>query len=177
MGNWSNVRLVVIGTRTEVETFAKIAGRTDGRIRRPKPPVWEPWMEFGECADLEADGFQHRRSLSRIDYRFQTKSPDVLTHFRGVSRRFPKLHFILGWGDPELTDIYSDYVRAGRARHYTVPERTRNEVRRRHLRDWGATGEGIDEDDEDEEFWADVDAEWELIGVVVARWEKEVGWG
>ena len=176
MGNWGNVQLVVIGTPSRVDAFARMAGRTNGRIRRPKPPVWEPWMEYGETADLEADGLETRGRLARIAYRFQTKSPDVLHHLRGVSRQFPQLHFIIGWGDPEIADICSDYLHAGRVRHYTVPERIRSEVRRRHLRAWGATGEGIDEDDVEKEFSADDEAECELIGVVVARWEKEVGW-
>jgi hypothetical protein len=175
MGNWSNVQLVVIGSPARVATFARLAGPSKGRIRRPKPPVWEPWMEFGESDALTADGLETRGRRSRIRYRLQTKSPDLLDHFRGVSRQFPALHLILGWGDNPLEDISSDYLHAGRVRHYRVPLRTILEVQRKHIRAYVGDAP-LDESTEEAEFWADVEAEWELSGMAVARWEREVGW-
>src|SRR3954466_13702289 len=122
MGNWCGVRLVVTGTPDRVIQFARVAGPTWGRIRRPKPPVWLAWMEFGESDDLAADGLEIRNYVARVAYNFQTKSPDVLDQFKGVSRQFRALHFVLAWGEPELTSIRSDHVRAGRARHHEIPD-------------------------------------------------------
>ena len=174
MGNWGVVRLTVTGTPYRVIQFARMAGPTWGRIRRPKPPVWLPWMEFGESDDLEADGLEIRNDVARVAYNFQTKSPDVLDHFKGVSRQFPALHFVLAWGDPELTSISSDHVRAGRVRHYEIPDRTIRATQRRYLHEY--VGEDLSGATDDQEWDADIEAEGELIQRAIAHWDKEVGW-
>ena len=55
MANWSNLRLIVIGSRADVTLFRRAAGAFKGHIDTKKSTVFIPDMEFGEGGDLQAD--------------------------------------------------------------------------------------------------------------------------
>ena len=103
MANWSNLRLIVIGSPADVTLFRRAAGALEGHIDTKKSTVFIPDMEFGEGGDLQADAVTvFRRVYRQASYLFQGRNTDYVDHFKTVSRKFPTLAFVLVWSDPNV---------------------------------------------------------------------------
>ena len=135
MANWCNLRLVVTGAPDEVAAFRRDAGALRGRIDTSRSRVFTDEMEYGEGGDLETDGLTRvDGDLRRASYRFQGRNNEHLDHFRAVSRRYPRLAFVLVVSDPNDPDNGSHLLRKGRSRWWGMPSRLHDELFVKHLR-------------------------------------------
>jgi hypothetical protein len=175
MGNWSNLRLVVTGDPLDLTPFRRLAGALRGRIDASRSQIFTEDMEYGEGGDLEGDGVRRFHNYRRATYRFQGKNDYFDGHFQQVSRRFPRLAFVLVVGDPN-GDWHGSYLLLrGRQREWTVPARVQGEIHERNCRLTGAiTKDGkIDYDSDEAEvaFW---DSHSEFMDAAEARWDPRV---
>lgn len=155
MGNWSNARLLVIGSRDEVVIFAKQA-----RLR--ESGLFEDDMLYGEAHDLLAKRIRPgKNGLVEKRYLFQICNDDGRDHFLWVSERFPKLRFVLTYFHAADGSCGSSRLRAGRERHYEVPEALWNKLYVKH----GHDPESEDSDDE-AAYWS---ASWEAMDLAEAK--------
>jgi hypothetical protein len=94
-------------------------------------------------------------------YVFQIRNDDGLRHFRSISRTYPSLKFVLVYGS-NGDDTYGSYsIFRGRARSYSVPATTVEDVMAKH---------GVLDDPDDE--WSFLEAEMEIMDLAEARWQK-----
>lgn len=176
MANWCNVRLSVFGTPAEIQTFRKAAGALRGRIDTKRSSVFLEEMEIGEGGDLEARGESafHRR-FRRAEYVFQGRNTDHLDHFVAVSRRYPRLAFVVAYSDPNADDHGSHFVAYGRSRSWRLPRRTHESLARRVYREHGCVDERgrIDYDHESSDM-ADWDVLFALMDIAAVKWDAIV---
>ena len=181
MANWCNLRLVVTGHARDLAPFRRAAGALRGHIDTSRSTVFTEDMEYGEGGDLAADGLtRFDGDLRRAKYRFQGRNDDYVDHFRDVSRRYPRLAFILVVSDPNSDDNGSYLLRNGRRRWWPMPLRLHEKLFARHLRTWHAVPDGspidfdaLDHADNrvDYAYW---DAMFEGMDVAQAKWDGEV---
>lgn len=158
MANWSNARLLAVGTRHAVSAFS-------AKARKSPTTIFRGDMLVGEAQGLRAE------RLERLDadryrkvYRFQVCDDDGLVYFRRISERHPKLSFILVYGDPNM-DAYGSYsLKIGLVKEFRVSRAQNHSVMRKH-------GVGLEDDDE----WRFWEASWELMDVAEAHWASEGG--
>lgn len=181
MADWSNLRLVATGHAADLAPFRRAAGALRGRIDTSRSTVFTEEMEYGEGGDLETDGLERfDGDLRRASYRFQGRNDDHVDHFTSVSRRYPRLAFVLVVSDPSRDDNGSYLIRKGRRRFWGISERMHQQLFTKHLRKWGVLPEDavvdfhtIEWEDEyvDGAFW---DALFEEMDVSLAKWDREV---
>jgi len=181
MANWCNLRLAVTGHAADLAPFRRAAGALTGPVYTDRSTVFTPDMEQGEGGDLQAHGLERLAGeLRRAVYTFQGRNTDHVDHFRGVSRRYPRLAFVLAVGDPTLPPDYSYLLRKGRQRRWSAPEPLYNELFAKHLRQNGLVPEDapvdvdtldFDDPDVDLAYW---DAAFELMEVAQAHWDVDV---
>jgi hypothetical protein len=160
MANWSNVQLVIAGRSASVLRFSRLA-----RVRPSS--LFQPDMRQGEGGNLTSTRVAKLGSnLLKKAYSFQVRNDDGLQHFRRVSRRYPKLCFVLSYGDPNADDYGSYFILRGRARSYKLSDRLKEAVMARH----GVTGDAEDDDDE----WRFWDASSDLVDLAEAHWQKSM---
>jgi hypothetical protein len=181
MANWCNLRLVVTGQAHDLAPFRRAAGALRGRIDTSLSTVFTEDMEYGEGGDLEANGLtRFDGDLRRSSYRFQGRNNDHADHFRDVSRRYPRLAFVLVVSDPNGDGNGSNLFRNGLRRWWGTPSHVHDELFARHLRmkDVVPDGSPIDFDALDYSdnivdcaYW---EAMFEGIDVAQAKWDREV---
>lgn len=180
MANWCNLRLVVTGHAKDVARFRRAAGALRGRIDASRSDVFTEEMEYGEGGDLEADGLSRvNGDLRAASYMFQGRNTDHVDHFVEVSRRYPRLAFVLVVSDPNHPDNGSFLIRAGRKRWWALPWRVHLRLFTGFLRECEAVPPGkIDFDNLDHEndtvdmaYWQ---AAFKGMDVAQARWDKEI---
>jgi hypothetical protein len=176
VANWCNVRLSVFGTPAEIKPFRNAAGALGGRIDAAKSAVFLEEMEIGESRDLEAWGeSSFRRRFRRAEYVFQGRNTDHLDHFVEVSKRYPRLVFVLTYSDPNGDDHGSHLIVKGRSRSWRVPMRTRDATSRRAYRRYGCVdGRGRIDYDHDYADLADWEALSELMRIASVKWDAKV---
>lgn len=176
MANWCNLRLSVIGRPDDVLAFRKDAGRLEGRIKAAKSKIFLPEMEIGESRDLEAAAAgRFRRTFQRAEYLFQGRNDDHGDHFRSVSERYPRLAFVLTYGDPNADAHGSHLFLAGRQRIWQVPQRLHRELMRRHYRRWKALdARGRMDYDHEQSSEAEWDAYFEMMDRAAAHWDDVI---
>jgi len=176
MANWCNVRLSVFGTPTELKPFREAAGALDGRIDTTRSSIFLEEMEIGEGADLEARGVRsfHRR-FQRAEYIFQGRNTDHLDHFIKVSKRYPRLAFVVTYSDPNGDDHGSHLVVKGRSRSWVVSGRRRESIVRAAYREHGCVDkQGRIDYDHDYSDVADWAAFSEMMRVASVKWNGSV---
>lgn len=160
MSNWTNCRLLVVGPKTAVIRFARMA--------RAKPcPVFAPDMLCGEGKDLTADRMErvgpHQYQKC---YQFQTADDDGIGHFQSISRIYPGINLLLVFADPNSGEVGSCFLHAGRARHYILPGKKLDVIFTLHGYDHEA-------DDNEVEYWealgAAMDAAQAKLAPLLAR--------
>ena len=104
------------------------------------------------------------KTRARIEYRFLTKWSEPSVLFRRVSRRFPRLIFLLGAVAPALDEADCWFFREGRGRNWKMSDDRREAVRAEAYR---AEGKNIEEDDD---LWLDIEGDHILLREVVAHW-------
>ena len=156
MANWYPVRLIVVGQRSAVLHFSSQA--------RARPSsIFKPDMLIGEGQELFSERIERwTPKISRKKYVFQVRSDDGRDHFQELSRRFTSPWFVLVYGDPSGEQYGSYIIRQGRCRSYSVPDKLKIAVMRKH----GA--EYIEDDEDDWRFW---EASWELMDLAQAHWD------
>ena len=176
MANWVNVQLDVRGLPIDVEHFRRAAGAKVGRINTARSKVFTLAMEHGEAADLEADPIERFGDRFRTaSYRFQGRYDDHVDHFQKVSRRFPKLAFVLAYSDPNCDDHGSYLLLRGTRRTWVVPYVMRVHILRKALVRYGLPADlDTSSAEGDEVFWAENEAYWEMQELAARRWEKVV---
>jgi hypothetical protein len=121
-------------------------------------------MLIGEAQALfseRIEKFQNR--LAQKTYIFQIRNDDGRDHFRQLSKRQAKLHFILVFADPNVSDFGSYFIRRGRARKYSIPDSTYECIMAKH---------NVDYDSEDDSaYW---EATWELMDRAQRYWKSHV---
>lgn len=156
MGNWSNVTLLVVGQRTSVLEFA----------RQARPRSSEIFSDFreGETFDLRSDRVRKiGRDLSKKTYDFQVRNDDGCKHFSSVSRRFPKLRFVLSYFHPADGSCGSYLIERGKSKEFLLPAQLWEDLLAKH-------GYVDSEDDDDEwEYWV---ASREGMDIAQAWWER-----
>ena len=159
MANWSNDRLVVIGNSEDVARFRR-------QVRSNPRTIFLPDMLVGETQDMYSERaiFIGRGRLSK-KYIFQTREDDV-RHFRFIAKRYPKLTFVLAYGDPNSDEYASVLIRGNKVRHYRIPDKVKEKIMEEfHI-------EYADEDDFDEiGFW---EAGARLMDIAEAHWMKSI---
>lgn len=176
MANWSNLRLSVYGTPDDVAKFQEAAGPAYGRIRAKQSRIFADYMEFGESADLEANGVaRFARRFRRAEYVLQGRNSAYSDEFREVSARYPRLAFVLTFSDPN-SDWHGSYLLlAGRERLWEIPARLHRELMRKHYKRHGCIDSRgrVDYDHEEAD-----DAEWDgffdMIDHAAAHWDEKV---
>lgn len=186
MPNLCNVKLIVAGSEPEVRRFMRAATHNRGRRGRKRavfslavggklggdrvadapPELLDPWRDKPE---------RRGRGVLRVVYGFQTAWAPPDEWIVAVATRFPALVFVLGWVEPNM-DMAGSLI-AGRdsTRRYELGARRKAAIYRKHHRRWDTwvrTGEVIEDDDND--LFADWDADVEVMEVVVARWDSLV---
>ena len=176
MANWCNVRLSVFGTAAELEPFRKAAGALEGRIDATRSSIFLEEMEIGESSDLESEGVSpFRRRFQRADYVFQGRNTDHVDHFVEVSKRFPRLAFVVTYSDPNADDHGSHLVLKGRSRTWTISNRTRDSLVRRAYRKYGCVDKrGHIDYEHDYSDLADWMAFGEMMRVASVKWDGKM---
>lgn len=153
MANWTNVRLIAVGSRDAVAAFAAASHDPTRRIFRPD-------MLYGEAHPPRRDRMERvAEGVHRKQFRLQARNGAGIDHFARVSKRYRRLTFIVVFGDPNA-DVYgSARIRRGETEDYHLPRRTANAVWRKH--------KVTLEDDDDWRFW---EASWELMDIAEAHW-------
>jgi hypothetical protein len=162
MANWSNVRLLIAGRRSDVLCFSRLA------LARPSA-VFESDMLAGEAQELFSERAERldTNRLSKV-YKFQVRNGDGIQHFRRVSRQHPALCFVLTYGDPNFDDYGSYFIFEGRVRKHNISNRRKAAVMASH----GVTGkDDVDDVDDDWRFW---EASRELMDLAEAHWQPSV---
>ena len=152
MANWCNVRLIITGQHADVLSFSRLSST------RPSS-LFAPDMLQGEAQDLMSDRMRKvDRGLAKKVYRFQVRNDDGRAHFCQLSLQFPRLNFVLVYGD--VYDSFGSYfISDGQVQDYELPDQIKEEVMARH---------GVTEDsDDDVGFW---EASWELMDLAEAHW-------
>jgi hypothetical protein len=159
MGNWCNVRLKIVGRRSDVLDFSRLA-------RARASSFFEPDMLQGEGQDLFSErAVRFRADYMQKVYKFQVCNDDGLSHFRRLSRRYPALCFVLVYGDPNEDRYGSYFIQRGRVRVHSLSYRQKKAMWTKH----GANDNG--DFAEEYSFW---DASWELMDLAEAHWEKAI---
>lgn len=166
---------MVVGPRVEVTRFARDARpqvleapklrRIVGTvIREPKPrDIFALDMMIGEGQELFAERMSSLgQGLSQKEYIFQVAREDERQHFRKVSRRYPLLYFVLAYHANSIGEYGSYLIRDGRSEWYRVPEAMIDSVMANH--GWDENND----DDDNELAW--LEASWELTDLAEARW-------
>lgn len=94
MGNWSNARLVLIGSVRDLRSFHARA--------RQSPLHFTDEMRQGEGGELSWDRLGRSPASRRWErtYYFQTARDDERAHFRKLSTCYPRCWFVVGYSDP-----------------------------------------------------------------------------
>ena len=153
MANWINARLIATGPRDAVLAFAAAAHVQTKRVFRPD-------MLIGEAVPLRRDRVERvADGLYRKRYIFQVRNSTGEEHFTRVSKRYPRLSFVLVYGDPNGDSYGSALIARGERQEYVISARQARAVWRKHR--------VTDEDDDDSRFW---EASWELMDLAEAHW-------
>ena len=180
MANWCNLRLVVTGHADDLAPFRRAAGALRGRIDTTRSQVFTDEMEYGEGGDLEVAGVSRvDGDLRRASFIFQGRNTDHVDHFVDVSRRYPRLAFVLVVSDPNADDNGSFLIWRGRKRWWSVSRRLHDKLFAKYLRWWDVVPEGkvdfdaldLGDDTVDMAFW---DTLFEEMDVAESKWEKDV---
>jgi hypothetical protein len=155
MANWCNARSIVVGQRSVLH-FSRQARTRPASIFKPDMLIGETQKLFSERIERWAP------KIFRKKYVFQVRSDDGRDHFQELSRRFTSSLFLLVYGDPNVDQYGSYIIRQARCRSYSVPDKLKTAVMRKH----GA--EDIKDDEDDWRFW---DASWELMDLAQAHWD------
>ncbi len=123
-------------------------------------------MLEGEAQELFSERAEHfGADLLKKAYKFQVQDDDGLDHFRGVSRQYPTLGFVLVYADPNSDDYGSYFISQEKFRRHRISDPQKIAVMNAH----GVTGDG--DDDDERRFW---DATWELMDIAEAHWRRRL---
>lgn len=137
MANWCNLGLSVFGPANELSRFRKDAGALQGRVDTSRSRVFLAEMERGESGDLTAhEPKPFGRRFQRAEYTFQGRNNDHADYFREISERYPKLAFVLMFGDPNADAHGSHLLLNDTQRIWGIPVRLHRELMRKHYRLW-----------------------------------------
>jgi hypothetical protein len=179
--SWIN-RLVVAGPAADVKAFARAASGfrppefdspSDKSVKTPlsfealyQSLPAKARKNIGEIEDEPADLVSERlvtgkKRNGKKSYGFMLTryEPDLL--LTEVSKLFPRLYFILGWVSPSVDEAVSKFIRNGRAKRYSIPDKRREEIRTSKYKEWG-----------EDCFEADIEADWDMLDDVVKHWDK-----
>ncbi len=141
------------------------------------PPSWSLARE----EIFESHGLQRLAGdLRRTRYSFQGRNDDHVDHFAAVSRRYPRLAFVLVVSDPHASDNGSYLLLKGRRRRWIMPEQAQDDLFAAHLRKWDLLPEGarfdfsaidLNDDTVSMAYW---DAMFEEMDIAQAHWDDEV---
>ena len=129
-------------------------------------------MMIGESNMLFAERMKNLgQGLSQKGYSFDVRNDDGRGHFRKISRRYPSLHFVLAYGDPNIGEFGSYLMRDGRSQRYLVPEDLIESTILKHGYDYERDEhpKGNKMYDEDNEL-AYMEASWDLMDQAEERW-------
>jgi hypothetical protein len=169
---------MVLGPRSEVTRFARDARprvleapklrRIVGTvIREPRPnDIFALDMMIGEGQELFAERMKSLgHDTSQKEYVFQVRAAwhgDGRGHFRKLSRRYPSLYFVLAYHANNIGEYGSYLIRDGRSQWYRVSDNTTDSVMTKH--GWDENND----DDDNELAW--LEASWELTAQAESRW-------
>jgi hypothetical protein len=183
MANWSGLRLVVTGYPVDLRPFRRAAGALKGRIDTSQSEIFPEEFEYGESEDLVAEGVKRLPGgFQSASYYFQARydAVDPAEYFRQISRRFPRLAFVLVVSDPNGDSHGSYLVLNGRRRSWSVPEKLKIEVMERWYREWGVVNKDgtVNWDDgSDDQYCAMCNGLEEMMDIAEAKWrEHALAW-
>lgn len=160
VANWCNVRLVVVGTRKNVDRFKDAA-------RRRIETYFTPDMLEGESRDLSADRMCKAGQVRwQKTYRFQVRNGDGRQHFTRISKQYPHLWFILAFGDPNNDDNGSCLIRNGHGRTFIISNRAKDAVYRKHRHD-----PDDDSNENENRYW---EAQSEMVDIAEQHWWSKI---
>jgi hypothetical protein len=184
MANWSNCGLVVTGYPHDLRPFRRAAGALRGRIDTSRSEIFPEEFEYGECegGDLVANGVKRLPGgFQSATYGFhainRSPSPDPAEHFKQISRRFPRLAFVLVESDHNVDSHGSYLLLNGRRRWWSVPRKIETEVMERWYRWYGLVNKDGTinwDDDSDGQYAAICDGIFEMMDIAAAKWNEDV---
>jgi hypothetical protein len=116
MADWCNARLVAIGRRADVARFSNF-------VQRNVSTVFRSDMLEGESSSLAWERMERiGKELFEKRYRFQTRYGLASWLFKPTSSKFPELHFIVVYSEPDPDKCGSYLVFRGKARSFVFPQ-------------------------------------------------------
>jgi hypothetical protein len=192
--SWIN-RFVVSGPVASVRTFETAAAVTEGpaqtslsfaRLLQLLPedergnfdePV-EPWHDTG---DSFSDAVEPPEEESRqapdwleLTYRFVLDRHDTDPLLIRTSALFPTLCFVLGWVAPNVDEQRSRFIHNGDTDTYELSDDQAESIRAENYLRYGTPPATAHESDDDNLLWAEIEADWAMLDVVVEHWEPQV---
>lgn len=179
-----NVELVVTGPRLELGRFIRAVQAKTTRGRQATPAVLSfaalapaapkarkaGWVEPFE--PQREPTIKIRRNVSRVIYGFQTTRSPLIDWVPTAATAFPGLVFVVGWVELNRGKAGSLVAGRGSTREYTLGARRKEAIYRKYRRRWGRWVElGETPADEDNALFAEWEADSEVMGVVISRWD------
>lgn len=172
--------LVVQGVDADVAAFRRAAranrtSRSEGSplsFRRlmdilPAGTFVDEDLRRGELFDLAVDPTRKLEpGMAEVAYSFQLHRGDLEAFLLQLSRVYPRLCFILGTVAPSVDQQESCFVHDGRMQSWTLPESQREKL----LAAVPEIPDDASSEEEDEEFWALVEADGAMMHAVVDHW-------
>jgi hypothetical protein len=146
--------------RTQKLSFIRLRALLPSRLADGIDEPQEPWDLVIEPPHRFRDG------TIEITYRFQLNAFECENLIIAVSTIYPRLCFVLGVVDPAGDEQSSMMVHAGRVWRWRISNRLKESICAKIPEDT--------EDNEDEVFWALVEADCEMMDEVVNHWKEKV---
>jgi hypothetical protein len=129
-------------------------------------------MLVGETQALVAERIKRwTPKLWRKEYIFQIRHGYGKDHFRGISRRFKLLYFVLVYHAPNVEQYGSYLIRQGHYRQYVVPKKLINSLMAKH------NVEDVKNDEDEwrfEDEWRLWQASFEVMDLAQTYWERHI---